>query len=447
MKFSNAELKVKLNNAVSQMKPSNADLKISMKMKALEFQTTSASIPLASAPAEDLENRIQIKSVLNNLPYSCIVEIIPPENIDRIYYAALNSKGNRLFYKWIYPTEVLPSFSIYDLDTEETEIQFVCWSTKNNVVGNKSYFGPIKVNPPLQLGTYDLEVAFENPADLQLYQQVKPLIEKHYGKVALPGVVKIEEAEYDVYLPSLNVIKLSKNRNNLIHELIHAARKQLLFANKAYQFDEETEIIEEFFAEGVSNMIKDELNTMPNDYLQKGAVYGSTMGYNYDFRIKDKALISQNLQSSWGGILTLENSRYFLASETFHKIALEYFMKTGQYFAKDFNQLYFKHVKHTLENPSRTLFFNLCEALLPTVESTPTKDWLAAKLLFNAQNIKGVKIFMHLNDYITAREWLGITHISLYETFANGSDWVNGNERYNIIFKDRTKLIILNPLL
>lgn len=432
MKFNNADLKVKLNNAVSQMKPRNADLKISMKMKTLGFQNTSESIPPASAPAEDLENRMQIKSVLNNLPYSCIVEVIPPENIDRIYYAALDSNGRRLFYKWISPTEIFPSFSIHDLNTTESEIQFVCWSTKNNVVGPKAYFGPINVNPPLQLGTYDLDLAFKKPTDLQLFQQVKPLIEKHYGKVALPGRVKIEENGHDVYLPQFNIIKLSENRNNFIHELIHVNRKQLIFANKGYKFDEETEIIEEFFAEGLSNMIKDELNTMPNDYLIEGAVYGSTLGYNYDFRIKDKALITQNLQSSWGGILTLENSRYFLASETFHKIALEYFLKTGKYFAKEFNQLYFNHVKHTLENPSRTLFFNLCEALLPTVESTPIKDWLASRLLFNAQNIKGVKIFMHLNDYYTAREWLGITHINLYETFANGSDWENGNERYNM---------------
>ena len=419
-------------NEFKMQQPSNADLKISMKTKTLGTRNASASIPPSSAFSNDLENLIQIKSVLNNLPYSCIIEIIPPTDIDWVYYAALDSKGTKLFYKSEYPTEILPSFSIYDLNTDEATIQFVCWPVKNEVIGSPSYFGPISLNPNLTLGTYDLEVEFKKPADIQLFQQVKPLIEKHYGKVALPGIVKIEEANHDVYLPSLNIIKLSKHRNNLIHELIHAARKQLLFANKAYKFDEETEIIEEFFAEGLSNMIKDDLNLMPNNYLKEGAVYGSTLGYNYDFRIKDKALVSQNLQSSWGGILTLENSRYFLASETFHKIAIEYFLKTGQYFAKDFNQLYFNHVKHTLENPSRTLFFNLCEALLPMVECTPTKDWLASKLLFNAKIIKGVKIFMHINDYYTAREWLGITHISLYETFANGSEWVNGNERYSM---------------
>lgn len=412
------------------MKPRNAELKISM--KTLGSRDTSESIQPNGTSPKDLENVIQIKSVLNNLPYSCIIEITAPKNIDKIYYAAINSKGAKLFYKSEYPTKILPSFSIHDLNTTEKEIQFVCWPVKNNKVGSPSYFGPITLSPPLQLGTYELDVAFEKPEDQQLFQQVKPILEKHYGKVALPGKVKVVDDNHDVYLPASNTIKLSANRNNLIHELVHVTRKQLLFANKKYKFNEETEIIEEFFAEGLSNMIKDDLNLMPNNHLKAGAVYGSTLGYNYDFRIKDEALISQNLQSSWGGILTLENSRYFLASESFHKIAIEYFLKTGQYFAKDFNQLYFDKVQNTLEAPSKELFFTICEHLLPIIEGQATSNWLASKLLFNAKIVEGTKIFMYINDYYTSREWLGISYINAYETFANGSDWINGDERYNM---------------
>ena len=208
---------------------------------------------------------------------SCIVDIIPPEGIDFVYYAALDSKGKRLFYKSEYPGKPIPSFTIHELDTEDEEIQFVCWPVKEQVVGSPTYYGPISVHPPFYLGTYDLEVEFDKKSDQALFDKVKPLIEKHYGKSALPGKVKVVEAPNDVYLPSSNTMNLSANRRNIIHELIHANRKQLLFANKKFKFDEETELIEEFFAEGLSNMIKDELNLSPNEYLQKGAVYGLSL--------------------------------------------------------------------------------------------------------------------------------------------------------------------------
>ena len=83
----------------------------------------------------------------------------------------------------------------------------------------------------------------------------------------MPGSVKVEEAPSDIYLPSSNTIKLSADRRNLIHELIHANRKQLLFANNKFKFSQETEMMEEFFAEGVANMVKDELNLQANDCL------------------------------------------------------------------------------------------------------------------------------------------------------------------------------------
>ena len=51
---------------------------------------------------------------------------------------------------------------------------------------------------------------------------------------------------------------------------------------------------------------------------------------------------------------------------------------------------------------------------------------------FNAKIERGVKLFMHINDYYTSREWLGITSINLYETFSNGSDWINGEEIYKM---------------
>lgn len=404
----------------------------------------SANAPIFSAIPTPKKN-LRIKRVVNNLPYSCHIELYPIEGIDWIYYAALDSTDKRLFYKSEYPNTILPGFSIYDLDTDEKEIQIVVWPVIGTEVGNPTYFGPIPIPEAFYLGKYDLEVAFKKQADIALYQQLMPLIEKHSGKAALPGVVHVQEAANDVYLPSLNTIKLSPDRRNLVHELIHASRKQLLFANKKFKFDEETEMIEEFFAEGLSNMIKDELNLSKNTYLKKGAVYGSTVGYNYDYRISDPSLTTQNLQSSWGGILTLENSRYYLASEAFHKIAIEYFITTGKYFAKEFNLHYYDIVQRTLADPDKEMFYAICEQLLPTVEAKPTRQWLIDQKLFNSTIEPGEKIFMDIDDYYTHNEWLGITTINLYNTFENGSDWIDGKKQYNMNGKTvKVELINLN---
>jgi len=426
------------------MEPSNTEteLKISMKMLDAEEAATSSNIPRASAIPQPKKN-LRIKRVVNNLPYACHVEVFPMEGIDWIYYAALDSNDKRLFYQSAYPVATLPGFSIHRLDTEEKEIRIVVWPVIGTEVGNPTYYGPIPIHDAFYIGAYDLEVEFKKQSDIDLFKQVMPLIEKHNGKAALPGIVHIEEATHDVYLPSLNTIKLSPDRRNLVHELIHASRKQLLFANKKFKFDEGTEMIEEFFAEGLSNMIKDELNLEKNDYLQPGAVYGSIIGYNYDYRITDPSLITQNLQSSWGGILTLENSRYFLASEAFHKIAIEYFIKTGKYFAKEFNRIYYDIVQRELVDPDVEMFYSICEQLFPTVEAKPTRQWLIDQKLFSGEIEPGEKIFMDINDYHTHNEWIGITAINLYNTFENGSDWIDGNQRYNMNGK-KVKVELMN---
>jgi len=412
------------------MEPTNEGVKISMKLLDAQEANKVAEAPKSSA-LDDPRKNLRIKRVINNLPFSCIVEVFPMEGIDWIYYAALDSNDKRLFYKSEYPNAVLPGFSAYDLDTDEKEFRIVVWPVIGRELGNPTYYGPLPIHDPFYLGVYDLEVDFKKKSDITLFKQVKPLLEKHYGQAALPGIIHIEEATHDVFLPSLNKIKLSPNRRNIVHELVHASRKQLLFANKRFKFDEETEMIEEFFAEGVNNMIKDELNLEKNDYLVKGAVYGSTIGYNYDYRITDPSLITQNLQSSWGGILTLENSRYFLASEAFHKIAIEYFIKTGKYFAKEFNRIYYDLVQKELPDPDKELFYSICEQLTPSIENSPTREWLIHQKLFNAAVEPGEKIFMDINDYYIHNEWVGITTINLYHTFDNGSDWIDGQRRYS----------------
>lgn len=374
---------------------------------------------------------ITIKKVINSLPYSCVVEIEPPAGIDWVYYAVVDSKNKRLFFQSEYPTKTtLSAFSIHKLSTKETELRFVCWPVINDKMGTPTYH-PLSVNQIKQLGIYDLEVNFEKEADINLFRQAKPLLEKHYGKAALPGAIQVEEATRDIYLPSSNVIKLSADRRNIIHELVHTCRKQVLFANKKYVFNEETEMIEEFFAEGVSNMIKDELNLSPNNYLKEGAVYGSIFGYNYDFRIKDACLRTQDLQSTCGGIITLENARYYLASEAFHKIALEYFIRTGKYFAKEFNDIYYAFIQKDRQDPSKDLFFAICKRLTPTVERLPTQQWLEQQGLFDCEFRPGEKIAMDIDDYWTHNEWIGITKLNLYTTFANGSDWVCDKHKYN----------------
>jgi len=419
------------------MKPGNTDLDklLERLLPSIEKNTPNPK-PLnkkatkAKSEVKD-SKQITIKKVLNNLPYPCIVEIEPPAGIDWVYYAVVDSKDKRLFFQSEYPTKTtLSAFSIHKLPTKETNLRFVCWPVIKDKMGTPTYH-PLPVNNIKQLGIYDLEVNFEKEADLTLYQQVKPLIEKHYGKAALPGVIEVEEATSDIYLPASNLIRLSADRRNIIHELIHTCRKQVLFANKKYIFNEETEMIEEFFAEGVSNMVKDELNESPNDYLQEGAVYGSTLGYNYDFRIADACIKTQDLQSTCGGILTLENARYYLASEAFHKIAIEYFIRTGKYFGKEFNDVYYAFIQENRRDPDKELFFAICENLTPTVERLPTRQWLEQQGLFDCEFKSGEKIFMDIDDYWTHDEWIGITNINLYTTFANGSDWVCDKHKYN----------------
>ncbi len=375
-------------------------------------------------------DKIVIERVTNNLPYSCILDIACPPGISFVYYAALDSKGKRLFYKSERPSDLLPGFSIEDLKTEEATFTFVCWPVTNGVIGKETKIGPLKINNTPQIGGHDLEVNFEGE-DKILFQQIKPLIEKHYGKAALPGPIKVVPNSYDIYIPAKNIIKLSSNKRNLVHELIHASRKQLLFACKCGKYDETTEMIEEFFAEGIANFIKNEQNQSPNNYLKPGAVFGSTMAYNYDFRINDDALISQNLQSSQGGMSQLENSRYELASAAYHKVGLEYFINTGRYFGKDFNEIYYSKIQNQRIDPSKELFYEICNQLIDKIEGKASTEWLDKQKIFNCQIVQGEKTFMDFQDYPMHDEWIGICQIYHYETFANGSDWAMGKKLYN----------------
>lgn len=373
---------------------------------------------------------IVIERIINNLPFSCIVDIACPPGISFVYYAALDSKGEKLFYKSERPSDLLPSFSKEDLKTQESTFTFVCWPVTNGLIGKETKVGPLPINNSLQIGGHDLEVAFEG-ADEILFQQIKPLIEKHYGKVALPGPLKVVPQNYDIYIPAKNIIKLSSNKRNLIHELIHASRKQLLFACKCGKYDESTEMIEEFFAEGVANSIKDELNKTPNNHLDPNSVFGSTMGYNYDFRIKDEALITQNLQSSQGGMSQLENARYELASAAFRKVSLEYFIKKKRFFGKDFNEIYYSKIQYNKVEPSKEMFYEICQKLISNIEGLETKKWLDNQKIFDCKIVPGEKIFMDFQDYPMHDEWIGICQVYNYETFANGSDWIMGEKKYN----------------
>ena len=398
--------------------------------------------------SRSITQEIRVMNVINNLPYGCIVEVEVSAEVDRVYYALQESRdfNTQLFYQWDYVpatepvTEAgtkifrLPAFSAHKFYSTQQELWFMCrpaheTAEGEDVLGAPIFYFPIQNHKTQQLGGYDFEVDFKG-ADVQLFQQVKPLIEKHFGKSALPGKVKVVYTDHDIYIPSTNTIYLSEGKRNLIHELLHANRKHLLFASEAFRFNEKTEVIEEAFAEGIANMIKDELNQQPNTHLEEGQVYGSTFGYNYDYRIQDRALITQNLQSTWGGILTLEHSRYFLGSEAFHKIALEYYMKEGKYFGKEYNTLYYDIIERTQINPDKELFYSISEQLMPTIEQKPCREWLDQQLVFNSEIIPGEKLFMHLTDYRLSDQWLGICKINLYETFRNGSDWEYGVRRY-----------------
>ena len=420
--------------------------------------TTQKGISIPNPPRHFRINRasrsrsvtqaIRVVNVINNLPHGCIVEVEVSADVDRVLYALQENRdvNKRLFYKTAnVPSNAsisdtgnkrfrLPAFSAHSFYTQQNELWFMCRTVhetadNEDIIGAPVFYFPIQNHKTQQLGGYDFEVDFEGE-DLLLFQQVKPLIEKHFGKSALPGEVKVVYSDRDVYFPSTNTIYLSEGKRNLIHELLHANRKHLLFASEAYRFNEKTEVIEEAFAEGIANMIKDELNQQPNTHLEEGKVYGSTLGYNYDFRIQDKALITQNLQSTWGGILNLENSRYFLGSEAFHKIALEYYMTEGKYFGKEYNDIYYDIIERTHINPDKELFYSISEQLMPTIEQKPCREWLDQQMIFNSEIIPGEKLFMHLIDYRLFDQWIGICQINLYETFRNGSDWIYGVRKY-----------------
>lgn len=389
-------------------------------------------LPQAPKPGRLVKPKsiIEIISVKNHLPTSCVIEIKCPPGIDFVYYALLDANGKRLFYKSAYPCTVLPAFNRSEIETDDQEVKFVCWPVKKQVVGSPSYFGPIPLKAKLRLGSYPLEVDFKG-RDQEHFEIIQPVLQKHYGGAALPGKVKVEEDRFDIYLPALDTIRLSADRRNLVHELVHASRKQMLFAMKQGKYSETTEMIEEFFAEGVANMVKDEINQEENDLLPTGQVYGSTHGYNYDFRIKDEALITENLQSTAGGILVLENARYYLASEAFHKVALEYNMTTGKHFGAEFNKRYYRRLTRTNEDPSKEMFYTICKSMMKSIEGLSTRKWLDQQMIFNCRYEPGEKIFLDIDDYHMHDEWLGICMLYNYETFPNGSDWAHGKRRYS----------------
>ena len=119
-----------------------------------------------------------------------------------------------------------------------------------------------------------------------------------------------------------------------------------------------------------------------------------------------------------------------------HKIALEYYIKTGKYFGKEFNRIYYDHVQKELEDPNVEMFYSICENLLPTVETKSTRQWLKDQRLFSGEFEEGEKLYLDIDDYHTQTEWVGIAKINLYTTFANGSDWAHGSRRYNQNGKD-----------
>jgi len=393
-------------------------------------QAPSASADSGEIKALDDSKRICICDITNNLPYSCIIELDIPENVNTIYYAA-QTKDHKHFFKAaiVKPGKhKLSSFSVHDFDEPVKNFTFKVWGLHDGTVETNPstmYLGYPSANT--EIGNYDLQLKGLDRDDTHLIStEILPILYKHYGKSALPSITTVEYADRDVYIPSKDQIILSPSKHNLIHELLHCSRKQLLFSSKDYRFNDTNEIIEESFAEGIANSIKDEMFQDKPEI-----VYGSTMGYNYDFRIQDESLASTCLQSTRGGILNLELARYYLGSEAYAKLAMSYWKKTKKYLGRDFNKEYYNRVKNAGINPTREMFIDIMSDLVTNVEDEPINQWLDRNPIFRAKFFPGNKIFMSIQDYYIHKSYLAIMSINVYETFPNGSDWAYGDERYS----------------
>lgn len=393
------------------------------------------------------EQIIRIVHIENNLPYSCIVEIDFDENadFDRIYYAALGRNNLRLFYKSDVKRKTIQHFSIQDFSEMSDIIQLYVWPVKGEGV-NRIIYDPtiskdwLNANRITQVGGYPFELeGMENIS--RYYERIIENIRTIYGDAALPGKVKITDGNYDIFFPSINTIQLAENPKNTVHELVHAHGKQLLFATKGGHYNETTELLEEFFTEGVANEVHNKLQKLFNP--NSSVVFGSILGYNYDFRIEEISLGTQNLQSSQGGIQFLETARYYMLSAAFEKVSIAYSLHAPypRHFAKEFRKLFHKHIMETKQtDSSRELFGKIVSdvftesnpEIITDIEGLPAEQWfLNQGNLFTCEIVEGPKIYMDFRDYLTGSEWIGIARFWLYDTFENGSDWAYGDKRYS----------------
>ena len=342
----------------------------------------------------------------NNLPYSLTVEYCPNNKfIDRIYYKFTDAAGNRIFYRTVLIQNTDEFTRIPNIQVNVPGTLRIEEAIGNKILSNTEYAIEI---PELILGSTPLSITAPSNFRINL-SDILADIDKYYGPSAYDTRTKLQFSATDWYSPSSDTIYYAAGGRNLVHELIHASRKSLLVSSRKGLWYEKLEMLEEFFAEGLSDQIK--------------GLY-STHLYNFDYYGTDPALGSENLQSSWGGIGFLEQCRYFLLSAAFWKLNFQYNKLTGRYLGKEFNSLYYARISSG-EQPSREMFVSILACLIPTIEGVNTRSWIDDKPIFNTEITTGPKTWIYVQDYAARNETLGICTIYSYETFPNGSDWID----------------------
>ncbi len=409
----------------------------------------------------------KIVEVQNNLPYSCIVrfELKDPMSVDWVYYAVTSVMDGeavlKLSKKYIFQAlgkheRSTISFAVDALPLKEGEKEIVLslWSMKDNKNGTVVQ-QKLKTNNVQKLGKYDTRFSFKKdsgfaPEQIAAYQEkfrfLLPLVEKVYGKSALPATIEIGRTQrIELYVPSRNTLSLKDETENLVHEWIHAQRKQLLFAcDKNWCYDENTEMMEEMFAMGASvEVIHLAMQSEEGKvFFPPNKRHNSILGWDYDFRI-NKNLITTNLQSSQGG-MELDLERYQLVQVAYEKLNVAYQQAHQGYFSHTFNTVYYALLEQDQNlRPTKELFYQIIEQLLPKVEGLPARKWLDQQELFDCRILKGVKTWMYAYNYFLHSEYICNLKFYLYETFENGSEWAQGKKLHSLN-KEKLQIKITN---
>ena len=266
-------------------------------------------------------------------------------------------------------------------------------------------------------------------------QKMDPIIREIYGPPAQDMELKfIKDAAYsssNVFLAGVNEIRSGffGHWQLVTHEIIHAFHGHVHFENnRHWKFDPTLMGFEEGFAHAVSYLC---MNVYAQRYPADLKVGNPNKFHHprtmedYDYK-NHEHIIAGNFWSAGSGMgLALE--RYELAASVFFKFYIE-----NVDFFINFNSLYYAHLNaDTSETPSRALLISLINQVQSTIEGASSLEWIERQKILSCHIVEGDKVRFNSFAETHFDEFTYVNHAYHYQTFPNGSDWIDADDNYH----------------